>query len=85
MAGPGFILNSELLANNFCQMKLPKELAGMTSIIGLAQHRRTLTSPAHRWLTEKIAAITTEHWRTKSKRKKSKKISYAEALLEAVC
>lgn len=66
LAGPGFILNSDLLDQNFVALDLPKELQGMETIIGLAQHRRTLTSPAHQWLTEKISIITAEHWQIKT-------------------
>lgn len=66
MAGPAFILNSELLEQEFVQWDLPKELQGMSKIIGLAQHRRTLTSPAHQWLTEKISTITAKHWKVKT-------------------
>ena len=71
MAGPAFILNSELLEQKFVRLKLPKELENMPTVIGLAQHRRTLTSPAHQWLTEKISTITAEHWTVKKRRKKN--------------
>ncbi len=67
MAGPAFILNSELLDKKFVKLDLPKELKGMEKVIGLAQHRRTLTSQSHQWLTEKIAAITAKHWVVKRK------------------
>ncbi len=69
LAGPAFILNSDLLAKKFVQLELPKELRGMKKIIGLAQHRRTLTSPAHQWLTEKIASITAEYWQVNTRKK----------------
>lgn len=69
MAGPAFILNSELLEKKFIKLALPQELRGMEKLIGLAQHRRTLISPAHQWLTEKISSITAEHWTEKRKRK----------------
>jgi DNA-binding transcriptional LysR family regulator len=65
LASPAFILNSQLLNSDFVTFKLPKEFDGMQRIIGLAQHRRTLTSQAHQWLTEKIASITAEHWTVK--------------------
>lgn len=70
LAGPAFILNSELLDQNFISLGLPKELQEMETVMGLTQHRRTLTSPAHQWLTEKIASITAEHWQIKSSAKK---------------
>ena len=62
LAGPEFILNSNLLAKKFITIKPPKELAAMGEIIGLSQHRRTLTSLAHQWLTRKIATITAQYW-----------------------
>jgi DNA-binding transcriptional LysR family regulator len=73
LAGPEFILNSELLENKFVKLTPPNELADMGEIIGLSQHRRTLTNPAHQWLTEKIANITATHWTTGSKRKSKKR------------
>lgn len=66
LACPAFVLNSGLLEQEFVRLSMPKELEGMAKVIGLAQHRRTLTSPAHQWLTEKIASITAEHWHQKS-------------------
>ncbi len=62
MAGPASILTSELLGKKFINLGLPKELKGIETVIGLAQHRRTLSSPAHQWLAEKIAAITEQVW-----------------------
>lgn len=72
LAGPGFILNSDLLAKKFITLAPPKELAGMGEVVGLSQHRRTLTSPAHQWLSHKIASITATHWTSNAKKTKTK-------------
>ena len=72
LAGPEFILNSELLENKFVKLTPPNELADVGEIIGLSQHRRTLSNPAHQWLTEKIASITATHWTAGNKKRKSK-------------
>jgi DNA-binding transcriptional LysR family regulator len=65
IACPEFVLNSPLLEHDFTVLGLPAELEGTDTIIGLAQHKRTLSSPAHQWLTQKIADITAEHWQVK--------------------
>ena len=72
MAGPAFILNSNLLAQQFIHLNMPTELADINKVIGLAQHRRTLTSPAHQWLTKIIADITAQQWTIKTSKRKSK-------------
>lgn len=72
LVGPEFILNSDLLSKKFIKLTPPKELSGNGEIIGLLQHRRTLTSPAHQWLTHKIATITARHWTANEKKIRSK-------------